>query len=132
MIEPTFGLLSEDRNERKTIIETGFRANTIREITSWVSACPLSEFTSVGLNVKDLDSAHDMLEQLGRAQHCGLLLQDPLKFLQKQSWIDVAFLNSRNGLQYALEEFRLAASAGASMILFTDYQSTGASAILEA
>lgn len=124
--------LLEDGSERKTIIETGFNAACLVEIAEYVRPYPQSELASVSLDLKKLSDTHIVLESEGLAKYCTFHLQDPLKFLQSKTWIDIAFLNSRLGLQYAIEEFRLAASAGAKTIVVTDYQSTSALAIQEA
>lgn len=124
--------LLEDGSERKTIVETGFNAACLIEIAEYVQPYPQSELFSVSLDLQQLSKAHVALEERGLAKNCTFHLQDPLKLLQSKSWIDAAFLNSRNGLQYAIEEFRLAASAGAKLIVMTDYQHSSALAVAEA
>lgn len=122
----------DDGNEKKTIIETGFFNGCLYAVSDWINEFPESQFTAVSLDSIKLNESHQFLTKCGLAQNCTLRLQDPVKYLQSQSWIDVAFLNSRNGLLYAVEEFRASASAGAKTIVMTDYQTSASFAIQEA
>lgn len=122
----------DDGSEKKTIVETGFDKRCLFELAGHIQKNPQSELESISLDFGKLSDAHLFLEHYGLAAKCTFHLQDPLKFLQSKSWIDAVFLNSRNGLQYAVEEFRLAASTGAKLIVMTDYQTTSAHAIQEA
>ena len=124
--------LLDDGNDKKIIVETGFDPACLHDATEYARNRPQCELASVGLDFFRLAGAHKYLELLHATPFCTFHLQDPLKFLQGQTWIDAAFLNTRNGLNYAVEEFRLAASAGATLIVMTDYQSTSALAVTEA
>jgi len=90
------------------------------------------EFHTVDLSVNSIDLAHAALEAEGVAKFCTFHLQDSIKFLNSQTWIDFAFLDSCDGLQHGLDEFRLAMSAGARMIVMDDFQTKAAWAIAEA
>lgn len=101
-------------------------------IARWVSKHPGCEFHTVDLSANSIDLAHAALEAEGLAQYCAFHLQDSIKFLNAQTWIDFAFLDSCDGLQHGLDEFRLAASAGTRLIVMDDYQTKAALAVKEA
>lgn len=101
-------------------------------IARWVSKHPECEFHTVDLSANSIDLAHAALEAEELAQYCAFHLQDSIKFLNAQTWIDFAFLDSCDGLQHGLDEFRLAASAGTRLIVMDDYQTKAALAVKEA
>jgi hypothetical protein len=115
------------------IIETGCMRNlaTISEmsdgwstlyISRWVKKHPTCKFESVDLDINAIELAHMALEAEGLAKFCTFLRKDSILYLSKLTWVDFAFLDSCDGLQHGLDEFRLAASAGAKMIVGDDYQ----------
>jgi hypothetical protein len=85
----------------------------------------------VDMNLGDLIEAHSVLERRGLAKHCTFLSQDHMKWLTKVNWIDVAFLKPET-LQAGVDEFTMAASAGAKLIILSDYQTRGSFAIKRA
>lgn len=101
-------------------------------IARWVSKHPECEFHSVDLNINSIDIAHAALEAEGLAKFCNLHVQDSLRYLSQLTWVDFAFLDSCDGLQHGLDEFRLALSAGAKLIVMDDYQTKAAWAVTEA
>ncbi len=111
--------------------EWGDGWSTLR-IAQWVSKHADCDFHTVDLSANSIDLAHAALEAEGVAKFCTFHLQDSIKFLNAQTWIDFAFLDSCDGLQHGLDEFRLAMSAGAKMIVMDDYQTKAAWAIKEA
>ncbi len=101
-------------------------------IARWVAKHPECSFHTVDLSPNSIELAHSALEAEGLAKYCTFHLQDSLKFLGQETWIDFAFLDSCDGLQHGLDEFRLAASAGASLIVMDDLQTKAAWAVKEA
>lgn len=101
-------------------------------IARWVSKHPECVFHTVDLNSNSIDLAHMALEAEALAKFCSFHLQDSIKFLGNQTWIDFAFLDSCDGLQHGLDEFRLAVSAGTKLIVMDDYQTKAAWAVQEA
>lgn len=101
-------------------------------IARWIKEHPGSTFDSVDLNINAIDLAHAALEAEGISDCCTFHCQDSLKFLSKINWADLIFLDSCDGLQHGLEEFRLAASTGAKIILMDDYTSKAVWAVKEA
>jgi predicted O-methyltransferase YrrM len=101
-------------------------------IARWVSKHPGSEFHTVDLSANSIELAHAALEAEGLAQYCTFHLQDSLKFLAQATWADFCFLDSCDGLQHGLDEFRLAASTGARLIVMDDYQTKASLAVKEA
>ena len=101
-------------------------------IARWVRKHAGCTFDSVDLNINAIELAHTALEAEGLAQYCEFHLQDSLKYLGSQSWLDVAYLDSCDGLEHGKEEFRLAASAGASLIIMDDFSTKAALAVAEA
>jgi hypothetical protein len=101
-------------------------------IARWVKKHPNCKFSSVDLDANAIDLCHTALEAENLAQYCDLRTQDSLKYLASQSWIDIAYLDSCDGLAHGLEEFRLAASAGASLIIMDDFSTKAATAVNKA
>lgn len=91
-----------------------------------------ASFHSVDLNIGAIELAHSALEAEGLSQFCEFHCQDSLKYLAAQTWIDFAFLDSCDGLAHGAEEFRLAASAGAKLIVLDDIPTKGAWAVKQA
>jgi hypothetical protein len=112
-----------------SIVETG--CVHTKDIAEWVRLHPGSSFTCVDMNLGDLIEAHRVLELRGLAKHCTFLSQDHLKWLTKVTWLDVAFLKP-DDLQSGVDEFLLAASAGAKLIVMSDYQTRASFAIRKA
>lgn len=100
-------------------------------ISRWVKTHPDCKFSSVDLDANAIELCHTALEAENLAQYCDLRTQDSLKYLASQSWIDVAYLDSCDGLAHGLEEFRLAASAGASLIIMDDFSTKACWAVKE-
>jgi predicted O-methyltransferase YrrM len=111
--------------------EWGDGWSTLR-IAQWVAKHPECDFHTVDLSANAIDLAHNALEAEGVAQFCAFHLQDSIRFLNAQTWIDFAFLDSCDGLQHGLDEFRLAVSAGSKLIVMDDYQTKAAWAVQEA
>ena len=100
-------------------------------IARWIKNHKGCEFHSVDLDINALDLAHLALEVEGLAQYCEFHCQDSIKYLSNITWADFIFLDSCDGLQHGLDEFRLAASTGARIILMDDYQTKAAWAVAE-
>jgi hypothetical protein len=124
-----YSLLSSIDKAELSIVETG--CVHTRNIAAWVRDHPDSKFVCVDLNFSHLLETHRQLEKDNTARYCTFLTQEPLKWLVKATWLDVAFLNPDNLLS-GLNEFNLAMSAGARLIVLSDYQSSGAWAIRDA
>jgi len=101
-------------------------------IARWVRDHEGSVFDSVDLSINAIELAHSALEAEGLAKYCSFHLQDSLLFLSRQTWADFAFLDSCDGLQHGLEEFRLAASIGCRIIVMDDFSTKAALAVSEA
>lgn len=101
-------------------------------IARWVKEHPDCIFDSVDLNIGAIELAHTALEAEGLAKYCNFHLQDSIKYLSSQTWIDIAYLDSCDGLEHGLAEFRLAASTGASLIILDDFSTKAATAVAEA
>lgn len=101
-------------------------------IARWVKTHPECRFDSVDMSANAIELAHVALEAEDLAKFCTFHLQDSLKFLGSLSWLDFAFLDSCDGLQHGLDEFRLAASAGAKIIVADDFQTKAAYMVREA
>lgn len=111
--------------------EWGDGWSTLR-IAQWVEKHPGCDFHSVDLSANSIDLAHAALEAEGVSKYCTFHLQDSIKFLNSMTWVDFAFLDSCDGLQHGLDEFRLAVSAGAKMIVMDDFQTKAVLAVREA
>lgn len=101
-------------------------------ICRWLKEHPDCTFDSCDMSKNAIELAHLALEAEGLARYCTFHLQDSLKYLAAQTWIDFAFLDSCDGLDHGLQEFRLAVSAGASLIAMDDYGTKCATAVKEA
>lgn len=124
-----YDLLESLGSSRLSIIETGCKYT--RTIARWVHSHPDSNFVCVDLNFGLLLEAHRELERDDTAQHCTFLSQEHHKWLNRTTWLDAAFLNPED-LRAGVDEFQLAASAGARLIVLSDYQTRGARAIQRA
>lgn len=111
------------------IIETGC-ADT-KDIAVWCSHNDRATFITADLDSNTQAKIHKELEELNVAKFYTIKTQDHMKFLTEQTWIDVAFLNPEN-LQSGLNEFHLALSAGARLVVVRGYQSKGALAVQQA
>lgn len=111
------------------IVETGVR-DTV-EIAVWCAKNPASSFVTVDLDAIRQEADHKILEELDSAFAYTYRTQDHKKFLLELSWIDVAFLSPDN-LEQGLEEFQLAISAGARLVVMRDYQSKAFLAVKQA
>lgn len=121
----------QDRSIR--IVETGCTDyQTTLAIASWVCDHDDCTFDSVTLSIASMTSIHTALERENLAQYCDIHLQDSLRYLASQTWIDVAYLAGPDGLEHGREEFRLAASAGASLIIMSDFSTKAIFACREA
>lgn len=117
----------------KTIlVETGFSRLILPELASVVRKAPNYILHSVDLDMKALTYARAFLEGDNLAPYCNFHLQDPIRYISEMNWIDAAFLNSSLGLEKTVDEFRQAASAGASLIVIGRFQSKAALAVEEA
>jgi tRNA A58 N-methylase Trm61 len=113
------------------IVEVGFDLETCMGIAAFVRERP-ARFTSVGLNMHALTTAHDRLDEHDLASYAAFLLQDPGKYLSTLTWVDAVFLDLDATLDGGRALYRLAASAGAGVIVFKHYQMFAAAAIREA
>ena len=111
------------------IVETGNKDTA--EITRWCSKNSNITFDTADLNGVEQERLHSIFEQEDIAKYCVFHTQDHKKYLSGLSWIDIAFLSPDN-LQEGLEEFHLAASAGAYSIIIRDYQTKAALAVKQA
>jgi len=101
-------------------------------IARWVKAHPESDFHTVDLSSNSIELAHAALEAENLSKYCTFHLQDSIKFLSNLTWCDFAFLDSCDGLQHGLDEFRLAVSAGAKLIVMDDFSTKAAWAVKSA
>ncbi len=101
-------------------------------IARWIREHKDCEFHTVDINPAAIEIAHMALEAENLAKFCTLHIQDSIKFLSNLTWADIFFLDSCDGLEHGLQEWRLAASAGASLIIMDDFQSKVAFAWNEA
>lgn len=111
------------------IVETGVR-DTV-DIAVWCAKNPTATFVTVDLDAVRQQADHKILEELDSAFAYTYRTQDHKKFLIELSWIDVAFLSPDN-LDQGLEEFQLAISAGAAVVVMRDYQSKAFLAVKQA
>lgn len=98
-------------------------------ISRWIKNHPGCTFDSVDLNINAIELAHSALEAEGLAPYCTFHRQDSLKFLAGLTWVDFAFLDSCDGLEHGVQEFRLADSAGARLIVMDDFSTKAAHAV---
>jgi hypothetical protein len=124
-----YELLESLNSSRISIIETGCKYT--RSIARWVQSHPESNFACVDLNFGLVLETHRELERDDTAKHCTFLTQEHEKWLNKTTWLDAAFLNPAD-LASGAGEFSLAASAGAQLVVISDYQTRGAWAIQHA
>jgi predicted O-methyltransferase YrrM len=101
-------------------------------IARWAKEHEGTEFHSVDLSIAAIELAHMALEAEDLAAYCQFHCQDSLKYLASQTWVDFCFLDSCDGLQHGLDEFRLAASAGSQLVVMDDYATKAAWAVREA
>jgi hypothetical protein len=101
-------------------------------IARWVALNSNCSFHSVDLDANAVLVAHKALEAESIARYCTFHVQDSIKYLTSLTWVDFALLDSCDGLQHGLDEFRLAVSAGASVIVMDDYQTKAAWAVKQA
>lgn len=101
-------------------------------ISRWVAKHQDSTFDSCDLSANAIELAHMALEAEDLAKFCTFHCQDSLKWLAAQTWMDFAFLDSSDGLEHGRAEFRLAASAGARLIVMDDINTKAMFAIKEA
>lgn len=134
---------TDTMTENMNIVETGCMRDTspLSEfsdgwstlyIARWVKDHPHCTFDSVDLDANATELAHTALEDEGLAKFCTFHTQDSIKYLTSLTWIDFALLDSCDGLQHGLDEFKLAASAGASVVVMDDYQTKAAWAVRQA
>jgi hypothetical protein len=101
-------------------------------IARWVREHPDCTFNSVDLSINSIELAHAALEAEGLAKYCTFHCQDSLFFLSRQTWADMCFLDSCDGLAHGVDEFRLAASLGSQLIVMDDMATKGLWAVKEA
>ncbi len=111
------------------IIETGTK-DTI-DIATWCSQNIASSFVNVDLDGSKQEQDHKILEAKNAASSYTFRTQEHKKFLSDLSWIDIAFLYPED-LQDGLEEFKLAVSAGARVVIMHEYQSKAYIAVQQA
>lgn len=111
------------------IVETGCKHS--RDVAKWVAKHPECSFDSVDLDGRLQEATHAELECDGTAKYCTFHSVDTSKYLSDLTWIDCAFLHSAD-LQKGIEEFSLAVSGGANLIVFVDYQQRAAAAVRKA
>lgn len=111
------------------IVETGCESTI--DVAAWCLNRIDSVFETADLDGTRQEANHKLLEGLGAASYCTFRTQDHKKFLSELSWIDVAFLRADN-LQSGLEEFQLALSAGARVVVMKNFQANAALAVRQA
>lgn len=111
------------------IVSTG--CVDVCNITLWVKEHDNTTFETADLDGLTQESYHKELEEFDAAQYCTFRTQDHKKFLTGLSWIDIAFLNA-DGLQEGLQEFQLAVSAGARVVVMKHFQTNAAMAVKQA
>lgn len=107
------------------VLETG--TFSTRRIASWMAGYPDSKFDSIDLDGRLQEAIHTELECDGTAKYCTFHTQAPTKFLAAATWADVCFLYPSD-LSAGEQEFSLAISTGARIVVLTDYQRRSASA----
>jgi hypothetical protein len=122
-------LLDSLNNPRLSIVETGCEYTGY--IAEWVASHPESTYNCVDLNFSLLLRTHRELEENHTARYCTFRSQDHEKWLLGMTWLDAAFLTPES-LAAGLGEFGLAMSAGAKLIVMSDYQGKSAWAIKQA
>lgn len=122
-------ILDSLESDRIKIVETG--CTFTRDIALWVSKHPESHFINADLNSEFQYEVHSILEEYGTARYCTFLTQDHYQLLSKQTWVDIAFLQPVD-LQSGLQEFLLAVSTGARVVVMRDFQSRAGWAIRRA
>jgi hypothetical protein len=90
-----------------------------------------ASFTSLSLDGNLQVAMHAELESRGLARYCTFLTQAPSKYIGKVSWVSAAFLHP-DSLREGVEQFELAASAGAELIAILDYSTRAALAVTKA
>lgn len=111
------------------IVETG--CEDTYEIGKWCSKNSACTFETADLDSNAQELAHDALEKASAAKFYTYRTKDHKKFLSDLTWIDVAFLKP-DDLQNGLEEFHLALSAGARIVVIRNFQSKAAIAVRQA
>lgn len=119
----------ENRFATIRIVETG--TFSTRPIAKWVREHRECTFESIDLDGRLQGAIHAELECDGTNACCTFHTQDPDKFLGSSTWIDVAFLYPAD-LQEGQQQFSLAISAGARVVVLTDYQRRSALAVRKA
>lgn len=118
-----------------TVIETGDGLyGSTAAIADWCSrqnGLMGPDFFSVSMNAVSQQKNHRQLEIFKLAQFCTFRTQAPVKFLTELTWADFVLLHPEN-LQEGVEQFSLALSAGAGLIVIRDYQTAGAFAVARA
>ena len=108
------------------IIETSFALTY--DLAKWVSSHRKATFSSIGMNWEKQHTIHAELEKDGLARYCTFHMQEPIKFLNMAKWIDVAALNPVD-LSDGKQQFILAASSGASVVIIPDHDTKAALAV---
>ena len=90
-------------------------------IARWMKAHPDCRFDSVDLDPNASELAQAALEVEGLRQYCIFHIQDSLRYLAAQTQADFCFLDSCDGLEHGLAEFKEADRLGAKLIVMDDY-----------
>ena len=90
-------------------------------IARWMKIHPDCRFDSVDLDINASELAQMALEAEGLRQCCIFHTQDSLKYLAAQTHADFCFLDSCDGLEHGLAEFKEADRLGAKLIVMDDY-----------
>lgn len=98
-------------------------------IARWVKCHPECQFSTVDMSLNAIELAEQALSAEKLEKYCSFTLGDSLTFLRQQRGVDFAFLDSCDGLEHGLDEFKLAASAGARLIVMDDYDTKAKAAI---
>lgn len=127
-------LIATSSGKTIQIVEVGFAVgDCVETIVQLQESGHPFVFTSVGLDLYKLGALHTKLEFHDWAQYATLLLQDPARYLSTLRWVDAVLINDwSRGLDGTRELYRQSASAGASVISITRYQSCAAHAVSEA
>ena len=90
----------------------------------WVKAHPGSAFDTVELDPKNVEICRNFLKEHDLDKYATVWQSDSLEFLN--TWeppVDVFFLDSCDGLEHGLEEFKLALYFRPCTIIMDDYES---------
>jgi hypothetical protein len=134
VLPPLLKEVWERKQGRIQIMETGDGSyGSTATIAQWVAADEdkVDFFKSISLDGAMQERCHKQLEIFGLNPYCTFHTQSPLKWLSNMNWLDFVLLNPES-LDDGLQQFALAISAGAGLVVIHDYQHGAASAVRKA